>query len=204
MAEIPSHATFQSTRPLRSATSDCRDIFNWWDVSIHAPFAKRDHHRRHQSMPFQSFNPRTPKSATRSSSKATSSRPFQSTHSEECDLNSFSVILFQFSFNPRTPKSATFISQAGLYRDVVSIHALRRVRQRLHLTQLMSWAFQSTHSEECDRCRHASRQRGRCFNPRTPKSATCTRDESGGRPVVSIHALRRVRPTCYIFSFDVK
>ena len=56
---------FQSTRPLRGATFDGDALHVWMCISIHAPLAGRDTHRRSPAAGDGHFNPRAPCGARR-------------------------------------------------------------------------------------------------------------------------------------------
>ena len=75
-------------------------------------------------------------------------------------------------FNPRTRESATYLAAVKKLEEMVSIHALVRVRHRVGGIAVQ----------------------GDGFNPRTRESATHDLPLPSSNADVSIHALVRVRP----------
>ena len=138
-------------RTRESATSRSPHRCGHLQVSIHALVRVR-HDGRSTLFARPSFNPRTRESATLPAPAPSSNL--------RC-------------FNPRTRESATFHPPLFSHCDVVSIHALVRVRRMGCSVRVLCPGF----------------------NPRTRESATWGARSSGRKPPVpvSIHALVRVR-----------
>ena len=118
-------AMFQSTRPMRGATSQQLLILFVADVSIHAPHAGRDPLRLHLQSPVPRFNPRAPCGARHNHAESLYAR-YGFNPRAPCGARLSVPMLFSSPacFNPRAPCGARrAVLDMRRTVEAVSIHA---------------------------------------------------------------------------------
>ena len=122
---VRSHSLFQSTRPMRGATSDGEREYEHQAVSIHAPHAGRDASLMPAVCMFSSFNPRAPCGA-RPAAVLPSCVPaqFQSTRPMRGATFQDGLGWMAEQFQSTRPmRGATCLAVCLFPRCIVSIHA---------------------------------------------------------------------------------
>ncbi len=154
---------FQSTRPARGATRDCRAAAVSSGVSIHAPRAGRDDNRNtlYLALPVSIHAPRAGR-----------------------DPNSSYCASCQKCFNPRAPRGARQKGdqKSGVFHSV-SIHAPRAGRDRPQLIpHEPSRCFNPRAPRGARPRRGPSAGHVSCFNPRAPRGARLPKTSPDCRP----------------------
>ena len=172
-ARIALAARFQSTHPMRGATFKYLPQRGAGEISIHAPHAGCDSGYIEKTIfrvRFQSTHPM--RGATiRHKTLSPPDLPFQSTHPMRgATLLNTSFFRWIWHFNPRTPCGVRRKESAVRWmgRSFQSTHPMRGATKKFLLSGMIG-AFQSTHPMRGATLDDAKQSpHGRNFNPRTP------------------------------------